>query len=272
MHLLYCDESNLEARAGEFLVYLGVSIDGAAARPLSEAITAIRSELGVPRDFRLKFNPGPEGMSHDQFIELKSRVIGAARDHGVGLLAYLVLHDIATGGPDEARRNGINTVAYHFDCVLHRKEDCGLVLIDRFNDAGNAIEAHLAEKFSVGLVGMPYSKEMPLSRILGYHYSAMGQAHFCSLVDIVTGSFRFAINAHTRKQDNLLPSARTILASLSPLFVRDKAEGPVSELGLTFSPKIVKADKYRVLYQELKGFLEEAGVPTAQPITAERNY
>lgn len=271
MHLLYCDESNLEAKAGEFLIYAGVMIDGASASDLSRSISDIREKLNVPRDYRLKFNPGPPGFTHEQFVELKSNVITTAVEHGVGLIAYVVMHDIATS-PDEARRNGINTVAYHFDCLLHRAKSSGLVLIDRFNDAGNAIEGHLTEKFSVGLVDMPYSKEMPLSRILGYHYTAIGQSNFCSLVDIVTGAFRFSINAHTRQQNPLLNSARTIIRSLSPMFIRDQPNGPVNELGLTFSPKVVKSDRFRATYQGLKDFLDEAGVPTSQVITGQRTY
>ena len=144
MHLLYCDESNMEERAGDFLIYAGLAIDGERALDLSQEIDAIRVRLGVPRDYRLKFNPGPEGFTHAQFIELKRQIIAAAVDHGVGLLAYVVLHNIATN-PDEARRNGINTVCFHFDCLLNRRNDSGLVLIDRFNDAGNQVEAHLAE-------------------------------------------------------------------------------------------------------------------------------
>lgn len=271
MHLLYCDESNMEERAGDFLIYAGLAIDGERALDLSQEIDAIRVRLGVPRDYRLKFNPGPEGFTHAQFIELKRQVIAAAVDHGVGLLAYVVLHNIATN-PDEARRNGINTVCFHFDCLLNRRNDSGLVLIDRFNDAGNQVEAHLAEKFSIGLVGMPYGAEVPMRRIVGYHYSAIGQSHFASVVDVVVGSFRFAINAHSRNLQPLHASATAILQSLSPLFIRNDPVAAVSELGLLFSPKVIRAAGFRAQYQALKEFLAGAGVPTEQPITAERMY
>lgn len=271
MQLLYCDESNMEERDGDFLIYAGLVINGDQALELSRQIDRIRQNLGVPRDYRLKFNPGPANFTHVQFIELKRQVIAAAVATGVGLLAYVVLHNIATN-PDEARRNGINTVCFHFDCLLNRRNESGLVLIDRFNDAGNQIEAHLAEKFSVGLVSMPYAAEIPMRRIVGYHYSAIGQSHFPSLVDVVVGSFRFAINAHTRNLDPLQDSATAILQSLAPLFIRDERTGMVSELGLLFSPKVIRAAGFRARYQALKDFLENAGIQTEQPITAERMY
>ena len=51
-----------------------------------------------------------------------------------------------------------------------------IILVDRFSD--NKIDGHLREKLSVGLTGMPYCKSMGLDKVLGYHYSAIGQSHF----------------------------------------------------------------------------------------------
>ena len=49
---------------------------------------------------------------------------------------------------------------------------------------------------------MPYSDEIKLDRIIGIHYSAIGQSHFTSIVDIGIGSFRFCINEHTHNGEN----------------------------------------------------------------------
>jgi hypothetical protein len=156
--------------------------------------------------------------------------------------------------------------------LLNRLDQPGLVLIDRFNDAGNRIEAHLSEKFAIGIRGLPYTREMPLAHIVGLHYSAVGQSHFSSLIDIVLGSLRFAINAHTRGESQNLDTARRLLGILGPLFYREPAGAPISELSFLFSPKVIRAQQYRERYQRLKDFLAEAGVDTAQPITAERPY
>lgn len=272
MHLLYCDESNLEERAGDFLLYGGLMVDPDRAGSLSAAVDELRTRHRVPRDYLFKFNPGPTELSHQQFIALKQDVLTAARDHGAQMLVYAILHDVARGA-DEARRNGISTVCYHFHCALNRfPGGTGLVLIDRFNDAGNLIDQHLRDKFMIGLTGMPYSKEMRLPNIVGFHYCAIGQSHFSSILDVAVGSLRFALNAYTRGQDKLLPTARELLALLSPLFWREPGADRVSEIGFMFSPKVIKAAKYREKYQALKDFLAECGVSMAQPITNERTY
>lgn len=271
LHLFYCDETNLEERAGDFLIYGGMVIDGATAREFSAAMDELRTRHKVPRDYHLKFNPGPANLTHPQFIALKQEVLELAARFGARLVVYVILHDIATN-PDEARRNGINTVCYHFHCILNRVGGAGLVLIDRFNDAGNAIEAHLREKFTTGLTGMPYGGNMRLPNIVGFHYSAIGQSHFPSIVDVALGSLRFAINAHTRGQAGHLATANALLGLLSPLFWRAAPADPVPELGFIFSPKVVKAPRYRATYEGLKAFLEAGGVPTAQAITDTRTY
>ncbi|GMV63762.1 MAG: hypothetical protein AMXMBFR74_29290 [Parvibaculum sp.] len=271
MHLLYCDESNIDERPRDFLVYAGLMISADAAPELSAAIEKIRNNAGIPRDFRLKFNPRPDNLDHAQFREVKQQIIEAAVAYDVGLLSYMILHDICVS-MDEARRNGINTVCYHFDRCLAELKSKGLVLIDRFNDEGNEINAHLQEKFSVGVTGMPYSKEIRLSNILGLHYSAIGQSHFTSLIDVVVGSMRWAMNQHTRGAKQNWESARTLLALLSPLFVRTNGKEEVSEFGLLFSPKVVRSPHYRAIYQGLKDFFAEAGIIVAQDITGERNH
>lgn len=269
MHLLYCDESNLEPKDNDFFVYGGVAIEAGAALSLSQAIEKIRLDAGVPKDFVLKFNPGPKHLNHQQFSALKQAVIEAARGHGCLFLTSLILHNVATS-PDEARRNAINTICYHFDSYLNRPKSHGLVLVDRFDD--RQIDGHLREKFSIGLTGMPYSKEMRLARIIGFHYSAIGQSHFGSVIDILLGSFRFAVNAFTRNETGKLPTANALLALLAPMFFRERADDRVSELSLIFSPKIVKSDKYRALYEALREFLAKSGIVSEQEITNERRY
>lgn len=270
MHLLYCDESNLQERSGDFLIYGGLMIEASQAKALSSKIDEIRQRAGVEKGFKLKFNPGPVGMSHEDFIRLKQDVLEAAINHGAKLLTYLTLHDLARE-PDVARRYGINTVCYHFHCALNRTQTPGLVLIDRFNDAGNAIDAHLSDKFSTG-VQLPYSGDSRLTNIIGFHYSSVGQSHMPSVIDIILGSLRFSINAHTRGETGQQPTAQRLLALLAPLFFREEGSPDVNELGLMFSPKAVTARSYRDRYQSLKDFLVTNGIAVTQEITAERRY
>lgn len=269
MYLLYCDESNLEEREDDFFVYGGLAIEAEAAVALSTTMDAIRREAGFPPDFVLKFNPRPKHLNHQQFSFVKQRVIQAAVDSRATFLSSLILHNVATS-PDEARRNAINTICFHFDCLLNRWESHGLVLIDRFED--KRIDSHLREKFSVGLTGLPYSERRRMERIVGFHYSAIGQSHFGSVIDIVLGSFRFAVNAHTRNEPIKLPTARLLLSFISPLFFSERADRQISELSLFSSPKVIKAAQYRTRYEELKQFLSKSNIFAAQPITDERLY
>jgi hypothetical protein len=269
MHLLYCDETNLQQRNNEFFVYGGVSIEAKAALSLSQAIDKIRLDAGIPKDFILKFSPGPANLTHQQFTAVKQEIIEAARSHGCLFLTSVILHNVATS-PEDARRNAINTICFHFDCYLNRPESHGLVLIDRFDD--RQIDGHLREKFSTGLTGMPYSNEMRLDRIIGFHYYAIGQSHFGSVIDIMLGSFRFAVNAFTRNEAGSLPTANAILAQLAPMFLREGTDNRVSELSLFFSPKIIRSPTYLALYESLRQFLAQAGIVATQEITNARAY
>lgn len=271
MYLLYCDETNLAERAGDFLIYGGVAVNTGLVLALSQRIDEIRTANGVDPSFNLKFNPGPDQLDHRQFIGLKQAVIEVAVEHRVKLIVYLVLHDIARN-PDEARRFGINTVCYHFDCLLNQWGEPGLVLVDRFNDEGNVIDGHLREKFSVGLKAMPFSDQIRLGNIVGLHYSAIGQSHMTSVIDIILGSFRFAINAHTRDERQNEATARRLLGMLAPMCHREGADRKISELSLSFSPKMIQRDHFRARYDALKQFLDASGMDTEQEITADPTH
>lgn len=269
MRLLYCDESNLTAVDFDFFVYGGIVVDCATAAALSAEIERIRLNAGVPPTFVLKFNPGPPNLSHAEFAALKQRIIRAGVDSGCRFVTSLILHNIATA-PADARLNEINRAAFHFNNYLRSCNAHGLVLIDQFTDTH--VNHHLREKFLVGVTGMPYGKGIiRLDRILGFHYAAIGQSHFGSLIDIVIGSFRFAVNAHTRNQTGQLPTAAQLLTELSPLFIR-LPSGRVSENSLFFSPKIINARVYMKRYEQLKQYLIANGIEAEQPITDVRLY
>jgi hypothetical protein len=263
VHLLYCDESNLRPRENAFFIYGGIAMDGESARQLHEAIRNLREEKHIDPSFHLKFNPRPENLSHEEFAALKQCVIEAAVKEHCALLVTVILHDIASS-PDEARRNEINRAVYHFNCLVSRRNDYGMVLVDRFSDS--QIDAHLREKFSIGVRGLPYTDPLRLDRIMGYHYSAIGQPHFGSVVDIVLGSFRYAVNAHALADSPRLATASRLLAMISPLFLRNQHTEMVEQISLFFSPRTVRIDSYRRRYAGLKRFLSQHGIVAEQEI------
>lgn len=271
MFLLYCDETNMRERAGDFLIYGGLVVNAATSQQFSLAIDELRRGMKIPREHRLKFNPRPDFLTHIEFSNLKQSVIEICREFDAKLTVYLILHDVATN-PDVARRNGINQICFNFDAILRQTNSPGLVVVDRFNDEGNIIDAHLRDKFAVGVKGLPYSPELRLTNIVGFHYSAIGQSHFPSVIDILLGSLRFAVNAHTQNNQGQIQTATKLLGMLSPLFWRKYSSDPIPEIGLILSPKVIRSAKYRASYESLKGFLSESGVAIHQNITDTREY
>lgn len=266
MHLLYCDESNLEHRPGDFLLYGGVVVPSDQAAALSTRIEEIRVNAGVSADANVKFNPPVPPLDHAGFRDLKQAIIEAAIQHDCKFLAYVVLHDLA-GDPNTARLYGINTICYHFHCILNRIGGAGMVLVDRFNDDANAVDGHMRQKMWEG-VRLPHRpRPSRLTNIIGFHYSAIGQAHFTSLSDILVGSIRFAINAHCRGQTNLRAGAQNLLQIINPLFFREEGQDGVPDLGFHFSPMNVRVPRFHEQYVSLQDFLREAGVASSQNIT-----
>src|SRR5688500_9844096 len=100
MHLLYCDESNLEEKSGDFFVYGGLVVSMSAAFSLSQAIDKIRAKAKFPKDANLKFNPKPHHLSHQDFNGVKQSVIEAAINHDCKFLTSMILHDVATSPAD----------------------------------------------------------------------------------------------------------------------------------------------------------------------------
>lgn len=263
MKFIYCDETNMEARSGDFLIYGGLTIDHNEYQGLTEEIWGIRDRYKIDRSMKIKFNPGPKHLEHQDFISFKTELIRAAQRFNCKFLVYHVLHDLAKDA-DLGRRNGINEICLNFSYLLKKYDTSGMVLLDRFNDAGNKIEGHLSEKFSLGLIGLPYSKDYLLNRIVGYHYSSTGQSHMPSLIDVILGSYRFALNCHTRGQSGKLASAKAILESLEPLFEKDSSNMFIPRISVSFSPLEVRVPNFKDKYLDAISFLRENGLNITQ--------
>ena len=263
MKFIYCDETNLEAKSGDFLIYGGLTVDSETFHELSKDIWKIREKFEIERSEKIKFNPGPEHLSHKQFIALKASLIEAAARNGCQFLVYHVLHDIAKD-TDKGRRNGINEICLNFSYLLKSADTSGMVLVDRFNDEGNKIDGHLTEKFSIGLTGLPHSPEFRLERVVGLHYSTIGQSHMTSLIDVILGSYRFAINCHCREIDQHLTSSKKILKSLKALFPTAPDSEIIPRIAISFSPTKINHQPFKTKYQSAIEFLKANGLQVDQ--------
>ena len=261
MHLLYTDEVNIDPNATDFFVYAGAAIPGDRAGPLAVEIENLRARHGYQPTDVLKFNTmeRPGHISPEVHREIKREILEAAARHEVKLFASFILHNIATS-PEDARLNEINRICLHFQYYLGRVGDVGLVLIDTFQDT--RLSGHLREKFSVGVVGLPYSPRYRLDRILGFHVAVVGSSHFCSLVDIVLGSLRYGVNK--RNDPAKREIAKVLVRQLAPLCIRSPYTGKIEELSIFFSPKTIRVPAYLEAYRELRAFLAEGGVEAYQ--------
>jgi hypothetical protein len=136
----------------EFFVYAGIAIPGDRTGQLSADLDELRAKYGYRPEDLLKFNnkERPEHVEENVHRNIKRRVLRKVAEYEAKLFASFILHDIATS-PEEARRNEINRICYHFDCFLTRADAYGLVLLDTFVD--KKLNAILREKFSIGLTG-----------------------------------------------------------------------------------------------------------------------
>lgn len=260
MHLLYTDEVNVDPASSDFFIYAGAAISDTNAGPLSKEIDSLRAKYLYRAEDILKFNTRerPKHISAGAHRDIKREILEAAARHEVMLFSSIIFHNIATS-PEDARRKEINRICYHFDCYLRRKNDFGLVLIDTFQDS--QLSKFLREKFSVGIMGLPYSPVYRLEKILGFHLATIGSSNFCSIVDIVLGSFRYSINS--RSDPLKLPTVRTLLGQLSNLCIKT-SNGKIDELSVFFSPKRIKAHSYLAEYKALHKFLAENGFEAEQ--------
>lgn len=230
---------------------------------LSESIEKLRHEFRLGERVKLKFTERPKEMEQADFVELKRQIFRRMTEHEVGLFAYVILHDIARN-PDEARRNGINTVAYNFDFYLQQVRQPGMVFIDRFIDKDKKFSHHLEEKFSIGCVFGEGGRKR-LRNILGFHYVSVGQSHFSSLSDMAASALRYILNVHTRGEERSMQIAATLAEQIEPLFLKN-GNGVVDEHSFVFSPKEVRFPPYCQKYLGLQEYLARIGIRTAQRI------
>lgn len=260
---MYTDETNMQPRQDQFLIYGGVAIPGKNLPEFSSDIDKIREDAGYGSSDLLKSNTRerPDSVTASAHAEIKGKVLDAAANCGAVMFAYFALHDIIND-PATARKYGINELCYSFDCFLHWPcvDDHGFVLIDPFEDkGGGGIKSFLQEKFCTGVTGLPHSKEYRLKKMLGIHLAPVGSGHGCSLCDIAIGSLRYAIN--NRSNPEKMDTVEKLMTKLQPL-MNPAAHAGRRDVLMINSPRSVKVQSYRQKYNELDAFLISCNIST----------
>jgi hypothetical protein len=254
MYLCYTDETNVDAKS-DFFIYGGIIIAPESAASLSADIDAIRKARSFKPEDDLKFTGAnrPEHISPDDHKEAKAEVLRAAASRGVKLLAVLSHQKIVAKDFDRARTYGINIVCANFDRYLDDVGSVGIVLVDRFDDA--LLAEHLREKFSVGLTFSGTTTTRKLDRVLAFHQAFIGTSHFASVIDIVLGAFRFAVN--NRNDPTKAMVVKELLTLVGPLFLNPVA---IPARSLYFTPERVMIRPYFDECLALRQFLVDNGV------------
>jgi len=268
MYLFYTDETNLNPDNSDFFIYSGILIPDDNAYHLSRRVDALRLQYGYGPDAKLKFNThdnprrrfnNNEIITPDDFRRLKQSVIKLARMNDVKIITSMISHKIAVN-PDKARTYEINRCVMHFNRIIRNEEDCGLVFIDTFtNREGEpSLREICEEKFMEGILYEDGSHNR-LERIVGFHPSYINGSHFSSIIDIIIGSLRYAINHRETSTSPLL------LNQLRDMFIYKTIEDTdvVCEESLFFSPRH-PGHRYRAEYIELKRYLSDNGILTEQ--------
>ena len=95
---------------------------------------------------------------------------------------------------------------------------------------------------------------MDLNRIVMFSATTMNASHASSAMDIVLGSFRYAINDPQNKD-----AASEVMKNVVRLMWHREHDGEkyLGERGLIFRPKEVRSDGIRAEYDKLKTYIGE---------------
>lgn len=245
MYLFLGDETNrTQGAQSRFFIYGGLIVPGDRVKELDERIEAIRRAVPLERTDPLKFDTRarPERVSIADYTAAKSAVIDACVETGVQFVAYMVLHDIAKGAPEDLLRFAMNTVFYVFDGkFLREHDDIGICVVDRF-DGDHEL---LREKHQLGFLIDERDEWVSLDRIKLFAATCEGASHLGSAVDIVLGAFRYCVNEEEKTEvpKKLLPRVMGMM-----YHVKKGDTRYVREYGLIMRPAEIKYAPYREKY------------------------
>lgn len=246
MYIFLGDETDPEAGSGEWFIYGGVFVPVAEVGALHLALDSLRQEFNLAPTDQLKFGSRtrPQQLSQADHTQLKSRVIGLARPHGVKFCAQVVLHELARNVDQrELVRRGANTVLSKFNAFLRETNEFGLALLDRQPNPYD----YIRQKFQVGLE-FEGGRIERLERITGFASTCDGASHIASLADIILGGFRYCVNEPERDRIGrlLLPQIAQIM-----WYERVGTHYYLRERGLVTRPREIRREHYQQRYDGL---------------------
>jgi len=253
VHILLTDETNLPTEPGaKFFAYGGLFFDIDRLPDLDTAIEKVRHEAGyLPAD-ELKFetNARPPQVSIEQARVAKEQVVQSCLDIGATFVVEVVLNELARNQThDDLIRFGANEVIALYNAWLRQQGGYGVVVVDRLSST--AEYRYLAEKFCSGLQ-LQSGESMALDRIKLFASSCSNASHASSAMDIVLGSFRYAIN-----QPRNIEAAKAMMAQVIRLIWHTRVGDQIAMYGYLPRPKTIKSPKYQADYDSLLAWINE---------------
>jgi hypothetical protein len=250
---MYTDETNSSPSANtKFFVYGGLIVPMPNLERLHSTIERIRRDAGYRPTDTLKFDTRarPEYVERELCTAAKQQVIESCLALGCKFIAYVIHHAILK---NQDARTTVTWAADHvfgrFNVFLQEASATGICAVDSL--PVDKQFAYLSEKFCGGLT-LDDGSRVDLSRIILFSATTMNASHASSAMDIVLGSFRYAINDPQNKV-----AAAEMMKNVARLMWHKEREGEkyLGERGLIFRPKEVKSDRIRAEYDQLKSYI-----------------
>jgi hypothetical protein len=253
MYLFLSDETNTsQTSEALFLIYGAVLIPLEHASNIAAEISRIRQEAGYPADAKFKFHTWsrPRSVEAGKFHAAKGAALDAARRFGVRFMACVVHHAIAQN-LHAAKRPlfALKTLLCEFDLFLARERTTGFCSVDRFEVAHSVLSKIVLE--GVDPMGDLGKFQRDLSNIWMYSVTSIGCSHLCSMSDIVTGTFRYCVNASATNR-----VAIRLYPKVKQLFLTCPGNASLVEnWGLFLRPKHVRKKSFAEAYDRLRNHL-----------------
>lgn len=255
MYIMFTDETNKEpTKDAKFFVYGGLLFPIDQLFKLGVKIAQIRNTAGYNSTDEFKFNTHskPGHVSKENFKKAKDDVLELCSKLGCKFIVHVILHKIIENqNQDRQVEWAADYVIGRYNKYLNGIKDVGLCVVD--NLPNKSQWKYLAYKFTKGLkiIGQ---KDVPLEQIKLFAASCINASHAISAVDIVLGSFRYAINNSSNDQ-----VAQHLMKRVFPMIWHEKINGQIEVIGkgLILRPEITKvSNKYKPEYNILVNHIQ----------------
>lgn len=248
---MFTDETNRHpSRISRFFVYGGLLFPVEHLSTLHTEIEQIRLDANYrPEDtFKFDTRSRPSHVSRDDATEAKRKVINLCKRLDCKFIVHIILHDIIRRqDPDQQVKWAADYVISKYNTYLTEIDDNGIVVVDNLPNGTEF--RYLTNKFTRGLT-LADGRQVNLDRIHLFASTRIGASHANSAMDIVLGSFRYAIN-----NPRNIEAARAMLRDVSRMMWSYENDGVkyVRDRGLIIRPPLeeIRNTRYKSEYERL---------------------